>query len=244
MKKIYTIILLSIILLPLAGLADTNSQKPSNVNVRRNGDTATLTWTNPDEANFSKTIIFHSDWPIEDYLSYEAIEPFCDKIYEGAEETYLDTDLAENLDYYFILFSSDKSGNYSKAIVIKKLAFANDSAVAKKNIDDTGANPQSSETNTLANATSKHVNEVSLHEAGIIYNFNQATKTDPGSNSNRLALFIMVKSPHDLNDQDKNAISYFIDQGTPTTIVLGAGERTGVLNSYLSVFDKLPRNTL
>jgi hypothetical protein len=54
----------------------------------------------------------------------------------------------------------------------------------------------------------------------------------------------MVKSPHDLKEQDKNAISYFIDQGTPTTIILGAGERTGVLNSYLSVFDKLPRNTL
>ena len=59
-----------------------------------------------------------------------------------------------------------------------------------------------------------------------------------------MALFIIVKSPHSLNENDKNAISYFIHEGTPTTIVLGTGERTGVLNSYLSAFDKLPRSVL
>ena len=53
--------------------------------------------------------------------------------------------------------------------------------------------------------------------------------------------FISTKSPHSLNEQDKFAIAYYIHEGTQTTKILGAGERTGVLNSYLSVFDKLPR---
>jgi len=241
MKKIYTIILLAIIILPFASLAKTSVDQLDNVNVRRNDDTATITWANPKIADFSKAIIFRSTILIEEYFSYGAVKGLCDKIYEGSKETYLATDLAENLDYYFILFSSNKAGDYSKAIVIEKLAFTNDTAIQD-------AIPKSATilktTNTLANAKSERVNEVSLHEAGIIYNFNKKSETDPGSNSNRLALFIMVKSPHDLKEQDKNAISYFIDQGTPTTIVLGSGERTGVLNSYLSVFDKLPRNTL
>lgn len=243
MKKIYTIILFSILMLPFTGLADTTIGAPTNVSIVRDRNTSVLSWSNSNNQNFSKTIIFHSTIFIENYFSYGAVEELCDKIYEGTGEAYTDTNLAENLDYYYILFSSDTSGNYSKARTIEKKALGyEDSIKEDQNIENTKI-PQN-KTNTLANATSKKVNEVSLHEAGIIYNFNKKLNTDPGSNSNRLALFIMVKSPHDLTEQDKNAISYFIDQGTPTTIILGAGERAGVLNSYLSVFDKLPRNVL
>ena len=59
--------------------------------------------------------------------------------------------------------------------------------------------------------------------------------------TSRLYLYIVSRSPHSLSDDQKYAIAYFIHNGTQTTVVLGAGERTGVLNSYLSVFDKLPR---
>ncbi len=241
MKKIYTIISLSIMLIPLLVFANNTDNMPNNIAVTRNGNIAELSWNNPSNTNFSKTIVFSSTIPIEAYFSYEAVDGLCDKIYEGIEETYTDTSLAENLDYYFIFFSSDKTGNYSKAIVIEKKAYTNDTKTKNTKTENTSS---STKIITLANAASKYVNEVSLHEAGIIYNFNKSTSIKPGSNSNRLALFIMVKSPHDLNEKDKNAISYFIDQGTPTTIVLGAGERTGVLNSYLSVFNKLPRNIL
>jgi len=57
----------------------------------------------------------------------------------------------------------------------------------------------------------------------------------------RLYSLIIGKAPHALAEKEKFALAYFIHEGTPTTIILGAGERTGVLNSYLAAFSKLPR---
>lgn len=41
-------------------------------------------------------------------------------------------------------------------------------------------------------------------------------------------------------EKTKISIAYFIEFGTPSTEILGAGERAGVLNSYISAFDKVP----
>jgi hypothetical protein len=40
--------------------------------------------------------------------------------------------------------------------------------------------------------------------------------------------------------ETKAAITNFITYGTPTTKILGAGERAGVINSYKSAFGKVP----
>ena len=47
-----------------------------------------------------------------------------------------------------------------------------------------------------------------------------------------------------INEAEKNAIAYFIQNGTLTTQRLGAGERTGTLSSYLSAFNKIPSSTV
>lgn len=220
--------------------ADTSVEQITNVNIIRNTSSAELSWKNPANLKFSEIIIFRSDILIEDYFSYEAIEAFCAKIYEGQKENFIDSELAPNLPYYYIFFSKNKKGNYSKAIVQKSLAYGqNNSENDNKN---EAVKIENSAQNNLTGANSQVVNEVSAHEAGIIFNYNKAINNPKNTKSRQLALFIMVKSPHDLSDQDRYAISYFIDTGTPTTIILGAGERAGVLNSYLSVFNKLPQN--
>jgi hypothetical protein len=233
MKKIFLLILFIITIFSFPAKADTGINQVSNININRNAESAKIFWIKPVNINFDKAIIFRSDILIEDYFSFEAIEAFCDKIYEGQEENFADSGLAQNLSYYYVFFTKNRNNNYSKAVVIKSPAY-------EKNDFEENA----SQTNQLANANSQIVNEVSFHEAGIIYNFNKEINEAQNSDSSRLALFIMIKSPHDLKTQDKQAISYFIDSGTPTTIVLGVGERAGVLNSYLSVFDKLPRDVL
>lgn len=232
MKKIYSIIIFSILIMPFVGRAEILISKPINATIIKNAESAELSWENSKNIIFSKTIIFRSTIPIESYFSFMAVEGLCDKIYEGKDETYKDTGLAKNLTYYYILFSSDNSGNYSDAVILEKEAFLEDKIINNTKVD------------TLSGASSQIVNEVSFNEAGIVYNYNKTVETELGSDSRRLALFIIVKSPHSLSEKDKNAISYFIDAGTPTTIILGAGERAGVLNSYLSVFDKLPRGVL
>ena len=50
----------------------------------------------------------------------------------------------------------------------------------------------------------------------------------------------LIKGLDGLEQSNIYAITNFIVYGTPTTEILGAGERAGVLNSYKSAFGKLP----
>ncbi|MEA3398155.1 MAG: hypothetical protein U9R06_00220 [Patescibacteria group bacterium] len=231
MKKILVLFLFLTVLWPCAIGAKDAFSPPANTQISSGNDWAMISWENPDDFNFLETVLFRSTILIEDYFTYEAVAGLCEKIYSGQAENYTDIGLAVNLPYYYILFSRNQSGNASRAVVMeKKLQNKKDQKTGKMN--------------TLAGADSKAVNQVSFNEAGIIYNYNQPLNFPTGDEAGRLALFVIVKSPHDLEDRDKHAISYFIHDGTPTTIILGAGERAGVLNSYLSVFDKLPTNQL
>ena len=253
MKKIIiTTIFILTAALPHLSRADDTLAPPQDVYLLAGREEAEIHWQNPEEARFSRAIVFSSTILIEDYFTYQAVEKFCSKIYEGDAETTAARGLAPNLPYYFILFSADNAGNYSRAVVIARKADLKEGETVRVDsgsdtITATGSDTAGAGVNangTLAGASAAVVNEVSYNEAEIVYNYNQELAADADSESRRLYLFIIVKSPDELSDRDKNAIAYFIDQGTPTTILLGAGERTGVLNSYLSAFDKLPKNTL
>lgn len=234
MKKIISLLLFIFCFQPLASNAEATFTAPSAVKIESGVDTAKLSWQNPVDLTFSQIIIFRSGIPIETYFSFEAVDGLCDKIYEGKDSNFTDANLTPNLPYYYIFFAKNMSGVYSKAVVVEKQIMITD----KPGQGQAGAG-------LLANAPAPQVNEVTRTEAGLLYRYNGEVETvETDANSRRLALFIIVKSPNDLTEQDKNAISYFIHTGTPTTILLGSGERAGVLNSYLSVYDKLPTNEL
>ena len=232
MKKIYLFIIILFLINPLLLNAGPKEYEFPVINAQIIGEetSASLYWENPKDSNFSSVIIFRSTIPIEDYFTYGATEGLCDEVYRGKNEEFKDEELAVNLPYYYIIYTQDRFNNYSRAIVLKREI---------KTKEKEKKYPRN-----LAGADAETVNTVSIHEAGIVYNYNQPAKVKQNSETKRLALFIIVKSPHDLTEKDKNAISYFIASGTKTTILLGAGERTGVLNSYLSVFNKLPRDVL
>lgn len=248
MKKIFILFIFSCLITPFASTAESTIAKPTNLSITRSGETAVLSWKNPNSAIYANTVLFRSGIPIEEFFSYEAVAGLCDLIYEGNAETYTDTGLAVNLPYYYIFFARDKSGGNSNAVVIEKKITVNEKKPVTETVITTNEQSSSGKSagnsNTLAGASSNIVNQISLNEADIVYNYNGEQELPQDSNAKRLSLFIIVKSPHDLNEKDKNAISYFIHAGTPTTIFLGTGERAGILNSYLSVFNKLPRNTL
>jgi len=235
LKILLNLILASVIIWPFCGRTEAQIQKPAQVSAAGKDSTATITWRNPEDEGFAKIFLFRSPFLIEDYFTFEAVSGLCDKLYEGTDESFVDAGLAVNLPYYYVLFSQDKTGNFSLATVVEKKAEIS---------SPSAGNAISQKTVSLSGASADIVNQVSKNEAGLVFNYNKNTKGEPDENSRRLSLFIIVKSPHSLNANDKNAISFFISEGTPTTIVLGSGERAGVLNSYLSVFDKLPRNEL
>ncbi|HMB65533.1 MAG TPA: fibronectin type III domain-containing protein, partial [Patescibacteria group bacterium] len=51
---------------------------------------------------------------------------------------------------------------------------------------------------------------------------------------------MLLEGIEDLEQSAIDAITNFIAYGTPSTLILGAGERAGVINSYKAAFDKLP----
>jgi hypothetical protein len=92
---------------------------------------------------------------------------------------------------------------------------------------------------TLIGQPSSVVEAVSLSEAEVIKNYGK--NVDLNEATGKLYLAITGQSQADLSTNEKQAIAYFIHYGTATTNILGAGERAGVLNSYFSVYGKLPR---
>jgi len=202
----------------------------------------TLSWEDPTDSTFKATIVIRSVDEILDYLNYDAILSLGEKLYEGQDESFVDTNIQPNLKYYYALFTKYSDGTYSKALVIQKDKIYN--TEEEKTIpeihDSVNNSSKYNDIKSLGGVSSNIVEIVSFDEGQKIYNRN--LKVSLNDTTRKLYNLIVNKSPHSLNDQDKYAIAYFIHEGTPTTIILGAGERAGVVNSYLSVFNKLPKS--
>ncbi len=80
---------------------------------------------------------------------------------------------------------------------------------------------------------------MSRSEAGVVYRFNSFVDLDELHRN--LYNRVVKESDAYLNDESKYSIAFFIRYGTDTTLILGAGERAGVINSYKSAFNRLPQ---
>jgi hypothetical protein len=216
-------------------------EQPSSVRSEVSGEAITISWINPDGTEFEKTIVIRSTEQISDYMTYEAVSGMGDIVYEGTGESFADNNISPNLDYYYAVFSMNKSKDYSEPVVMQK------SAVAKALNQDSDNNDNSTGSNTrdygnlrnLANVDSGVVNQVSRREAAEVAGYNRQVPLD----GTTLPLYELIVSRRksDLAQKEKYAVAYYIHYGTQTTKWLGAGERTGVVNSYRSAFGKLPR---
>ena len=191
-----------------------------------------LNWTNPSDASFKEAVIIKLSEPIDSYLSYEALNAMGEVVYQGSDEYFEDNNVEENLDYYYAIFSVNVDGDYSDSMVIEKKKLSSGSNSENPTTGDYSG------VKNLANIPSENVEIISLDEARVIFYYN--THVDFNDNSRRLYLFITTKAKRVLSEQDKFALAFYIHEGSQTTKILGSGERTGVLNSYLSVFGKLP----
>ncbi len=91
---------------------------------------------------------------------------------------------------------------------------------------------------TLYGLTGELTNAISLSEAQIVFGQTAMTKMDA---SIEVIYNKVIKSYKGvLTDNQKYSLSFFIQTGTPTTKKLGAGERAGVVSSYLSAYGRLP----
>jgi hypothetical protein len=226
---------------PVTTIPSTNTEydeKITLVSAERTDNNVSLAWTNPSDTKYKETIVIKTTEVVGDHMDYEALSGFGDVLYQGTATSTLDTAIEKNITYYYALFAVNTDGKYSKAIVVEKKGLNSQPETTITAAPGTGTYGKYK---SLAGLASAEVEVVSFGEAEKVYYYNQ--RVNLSEVTTRLYNLIIDKSPHALLEQDKYAIAYFIHEGTPTTIILGAGERAGVLNSYLSVFGKLPKNT-
>lgn len=84
------------------------------------------------------------------------------------------------------------------------------------------------------------VEMISLVEAEEIYAYYEAVEL---SQENQI-IFDKLIDGRELSEEDRSRIAYFIQLGTKTTKRLGAGERAGVLGSFVAAFGILPESVL
>ncbi len=92
--------------------------------------------------------------------------------------------------------------------------------------------------NSLGGLKGNIVNILSCKEADSVSDVDNADEL--AENIRTIYDSIIVKEDT-ISDLNKNKIAYFINNGTKTSISLGAGERAGVIGSYFSAFGKLPK---
>ncbi|MDD4901971.1 MAG: hypothetical protein PHE24_02435 [Patescibacteria group bacterium] len=95
---------------------------------------------------------------------------------------------------------------------------------------------------TLSGASSATVNQVTAAEAAIISSRTTYVNFSTGSKISYDKLMAQISVP--VTNEQKAIVANFIQSGTPTTLVLGAGERAGSINSFRSAFTRLPASTL
>ena len=95
-------------------------------------------------------------------------------------------------------------------------------------------------TNSAQASSSPATEQNVVDEAGYVYDRNQFVNLNE---INRL-LYSKINSlgKVSLSDQAKRALALFIQEGTASTKILGAGERAGAVGSYFAAFGTLPKD--
>lgn len=80
------------------------------------------------------------------------------------------------------------------------------------------------------------VEMVSLEEAELVFGYNDNLELTEKNQE----IFDKITNSYSLSEENSNSVRFFIQEGTKTTKRLGAGERAGVISSYLSTYGIFP----
>ncbi len=95
-------------------IADTTSLSPTNFTAYQNNAAIHLHWTNPVDPNFVNVRLMRQAVIKYNVVSYGKTEV----IYEGTDESYIDTNIDPNTDYRYKLSVKDVNGHYSPDLIL------------------------------------------------------------------------------------------------------------------------------
>ena len=211
----------------------TAPAQPQNFSVQRiNASQVKISWQNPTISDFKGVILVKNSINFSATLSGQDLKNFGTLVYEGTNVSFSDL-YAEGNNYYY-LSAFDQSGNYSSPLLLFVSTFSSEQS--EKIVVKGAEYVYTEDLKSLYGLDGDIVNSLSLSEAQIIFNSNsfvELSETDKG-------IYARVAVATDLSDNNKYSIAYFIEIGSPTTRRLGAGERAGALNSFISAFGHSP----
>ncbi|MDA3840341.1 MAG: DUF5011 domain-containing protein [Patescibacteria group bacterium] len=211
----------------------------SALRVNRTENNIALNWENPADSDLAGVLVVKVEDEVDSYIGALAAKELGETVYDGILKTYTDDNIASNLVYYYLVYTYDEVPNYSNAQLIKTSPLVDTVIEEIEEVENKNTSSGVKYTN-LGGVDSSIVEEVSGNEARTIHQYDKFVNMD----AIYVSLYNKVVSENDgkvLSPDSKYSIAYFVRYGSDTTIILGAGERAGVVNSYKSVFSKLPQ---
>jgi hypothetical protein len=216
---------------------------PTNFSAANLSGQINLSWTNPT-SNFSGVKLYRKT----NSAPTGQTDSSAKLIYQGNAHNFLDASTTLNTLYYYSLYSYNSSLSYSSPATVfihlsaPPATSSSTVPIVTPTAGNSSANSGSTDPGdvitTLISASSAVVNQVTAEETGNLLaapafvNLSDIEKTLYGK------ITVLAASP--LGQDDKYAIADFIHFGTPTTKILGAGERAGSIASFNSAFGKMP----
>jgi hypothetical protein len=189
-----------------------------------------LSWTNPTNKDFSGILILRKEGSIPS-STIDGVQ-----IYKSNGQSYTENIPNNDNIFYYQIYAYDKSGNYSKPILITRRPPTKKPQVKGEKITN-NESTASKKYSSLAGEPGKIVDLISGQEAMEIYKQNNLINLDSISKQ----IYEKLVGKAKLSDKVRFSLAYFIKNGSPTTKRLGQKERAGVIKSFQSSFGKLPQ---
>ena len=218
-----------------------NHDAPTQFVAQTIGNDVEIKWKNPSSSKFTKTSLYRTTSSIS-VPSFESLSSKANLIYNGTDEKYVDKNRSTSLPGYYYIFSRF-GDNLNSSILTKNVVF---SPTSNSNTTNNNSNSNSN-SNTITNANSKNENKVKdivtlekeakdiAVQAGLVnLDYSSMQLYDKLFKNNQEKVKVLSK-------ENRYAVAFFIQNGTPSVVGFGSGERAGIINSYAKAFGKFPR---
>jgi hypothetical protein len=215
------------------GYSDNPSRgKVRNAQIFTFENGALIKWNNPTDSDYVRTIVIRKEG--------EAPKSVNDgeTIYEGNGNEYTDLGLELGKKYGYSIFTYDRRPNFSEAVKLSA-TIQNKTSYIQKSVKNTDYKVFGMIDN-LSSVQSEKVDQVSMSEGGRVAA--HGSFVNMAKSGAEYYDRVVAQTPGTISQNQKYSLAYFIQNGTPTTARLGAGERAGVASSYVKTYGRLPQS--
>jgi hypothetical protein len=202
-----------------------------------------LYWQNPTAQTFFKVKLYRKSGEFQKKEN----DPEAKLLYDGVAEKYIDIEINKGENYYYSLYAYDRNLVVSSPRTLQASTESANSATTTDAMnqqtatttDDVAAQE---EITSLAGVESSLVEKVTAIESAQVIDQADDGAVILSDVTKKIYEKIIALSPTELSAESKYSIASFIHNGTPTTRIIGAGERGGSIASFNNAFGRLPQN--